>query len=431
MEQRSGQYPQLPPRPLDTDLVAQYSQDLGGLKQAIEKNLHELHNSLASRFIDLSNDLKTITSVIQQDRGQCSQGNSNNRLWMILGRFTIPTTRTQSSDPEQQVEETLNELLIKTNDLNNEKNVMLRENARCQEKIEELEKHCREVDANRRRLQEQTTKLREIIIKGGSNDNEPLDTVIINTFFGMRGLIQKIVHKFYPRAYLMDPMKIEKGGNKLFEKQKAFFRGEFCHMSEDIRRFRVRAKMFQLLQDEIFDEPCFGLSSEIEDGLAEFEAGLKSCNRGSPAEIAEWRKRTVECAGWLNGRSSRPEHAAKHIYDFMRPLTPLSRELPKSHPSPESTYDSSLTLLCNDALKLQLLLRRCKADYKFESFKDGTVINATVGSEVTEQAFDGPFDATAQQSVAIAFTISSALVKYDSASGERYVLEKSHVVCRV
>ncbi|MCJ1377669.1 hypothetical protein MMC17_000765 [Xylographa soralifera] len=229
----------------------------------------------------------------------------------------------------------------------------------------------------------------------------------------------------------MDPVKIEKVGNKLFEKQKAFFRGDFFHMSEEIRRFRVRAKIFQLLQDKIFDEPCFGLSSEIEDGLVEFEATLKSCNRGSPAEIAEWRRRTVECAGWLNGRSSRPEHAAKHIYDFMQPLTPLPRDIPKGHSSPDSTYDSSLTLLCNDALKLQILLRRCKADYRFESFKDGTVINSTVGSEITEQAFDGPFDANTQQSVAIAFTISGALVKYDSASGQRYVLEKSHVVSRV
>ena len=199
---------------------------------------------------------------------------------MILAHYKIPTTGIQSSSPEKQLEQTLNELWIKINALTAEKDGMLRENGHCQEKIAELEKHCRELDANRRRLQEQTTKLREIIIKAANNDNEPLDTVIINTFSGLRGLIQKIVHKYYPKDYLMDPMKIEKGGNKLFEKQKAFFRGEFFHMSEDIRRFRVRAKIFQLLQDRIFNEPCFGLSPEMEDSLAEFEDKLKSCNRG-------------------------------------------------------------------------------------------------------------------------------------------------------
>ncbi|MCJ1283394.1 hypothetical protein MMC26_002722 [Xylographa opegraphella] len=430
MEQRSGQYPPLPPRLSDTDLMAQYSQDLGGVKQAIEKNLHEVHDSLANRFVSLGQDLKTLTSVIQQDQARGSQGSSDSRLWMILGRFTTPTTHTQLNNPEKQVEQTLNDLLIRINDLNAEKDVTLQENRRYQERIAELEKNCRELEVNRRRLQEQTTKLREIIIKGGSNDNEPLDHVIINTFSGLRGLIQKIVHKYYPKAYLMEPTKLEKGGNKLFERQKAFFRGDYLHMSEDIRRFRVRAKIFQLLQERIFDEPCFGLSPEIEDGLAEFEARLKSSNKGSLAEIAEWRRRTVEYAEWLNGRSSRPEQTAKYIYDFMQPLIPLPRDVPKGHPSAEATYESSLTLLCSDALKLQLLLRRCKADYRFESFKDGTVISATVGSEITEQAFDGPFDANVQQSVAIAFTISGALVKYDSATGDRFVLEKGHVVSR-
>ncbi|MCJ1377668.1 hypothetical protein MMC17_000764 [Xylographa soralifera] len=163
MEQRSGQYPQLPPRPSDTELVAQYSQDLGGFKQAIETNLRELHNSLANRFTGLSEDLKTLTSAVKQNQGRDSQGklprlrdylwSFDNRLWMILGRFTTPSTSTRSSNPEQQVEQTLNELLIKINELNAEKDVMSQENGRCQKKIEELEKSCWELDANRRKLQ--------------------------------------------------------------------------------------------------------------------------------------------------------------------------------------------------------------------------------------------------------------------------------------
>ena len=91
MEQGSGEYPQLPPRPSDTDLVAQYSRDLGGVKQAIEQSLHQVHDSLANRVMGLSDDLKTLTSFVQQNQGRGNQGVSffplpfaDVQLWKLL-----------------------------------------------------------------------------------------------------------------------------------------------------------------------------------------------------------------------------------------------------------------------------------------------------------------------------------------------------------
>ena len=99
--------------------------------------------------------------------------------------------------------------------------------------------------------------------------------------------------------------------------------------------------------------------------------------------------------------------------------------------APKATHFKSILRLCEDAYKLALILRKSSSDYKCESVPSGIVIDNRVESEISPQAFDTPQTSQAPmiQGSRIAFTIFGALVKYEPATGERHVLEKSHVVC--
>lgn len=83
--------------------------------------------------------------------------------------------------------------------------------------------------------------------------------------------------------------------------------------------FVTRARLFTLLQQEIFQRPNFGIGGDMEENLTNFEAALisygkcqlKKSAHGSggsnpvidkASDIYEWRRRTVECATWLVGQ---------------------------------------------------------------------------------------------------------------------------------
>lgn len=67
-----------------------------------------------------------------------------------------------------------------------------------------------------------------------------------------------------------------------FKEQKNFFKGNHFqpHVPESIRRYRVRAMLFELLFYEIFKRPCYGLNEEIENGLEKFETALYASYQG-------------------------------------------------------------------------------------------------------------------------------------------------------
>lgn len=143
---------------------------------------------------------------------------------------------------------------------------------------------------------------------------------------------------------------------------------------------------------------------------------------GNTADVAEWRKRTIECASWLRIESARPRVAADYIAQFMEPLSS------KSAPSTTQPLDRLMLQLCEKAYQLTLLLRRSKSRYTYENIKRGTVIDVYNVLDISPQAFDGP-ELEEPIGASVAFTIFGALVKYpDLTPDERHVLDKSHVV---
>lgn len=127
-----------------------------------------------------------------------------------------------------------------------------------------MENRIQESEIQSGRLQEQNTKLRDIIIKNGNHDSESMDAVIIKSLCELRDLIQRIVQ----RHFVMRPGRLDHRGPH-FKDQKAFFKGDYFQplVPESIQKYRVRAMMFQILFYEILIRPCFGLNEEIETGL--------------------------------------------------------------------------------------------------------------------------------------------------------------------
>lgn len=99
-------------------------------------------------------------------------------------------------------------------------------------------------------------------------------------------------------------------------------------------------------------------------------------------------------------------------------------------PSPPNykLHDPSIQQLCDDAYHLALILRKSKANYKFEVPKERLTITDTVESEISVQDFDGPQAKLTGSRIHL--TIFGALVKFSEPLGERHVLEKAFVICR-
>lgn len=152
----------------------------------------------------------------------------------------------------------------------------------------------------------------------------------------------------------------------------------------------------------------------------------------SSAEIDLWKRTTVKCAGLLGGKSLRPDRTAEIIRNFMSPLLPSQpKGNSKGATHPTEQHDKSVLQMCEDAYKLTLLVRGCKASYRFEKLEAGEIVGEQLESEIVCQAFEGHEGENVRGS-RIAFTLFGALVKTSDLDLEKgYVLEKAHVICQV
>ncbi|KAA6410273.1 MAG: hypothetical protein FRX48_05694 [Lasallia pustulata] len=295
-----------------------------------------------------------------------------------------------------------------------------------QEQIDALQKRYMASELQKQKYQESSSKLRDIIVKNSSDDSEPVDSAVTLSFGELRDLIQRIVHKHYTNM-----PRFRKAGNSMYDKQRKKFDGWYERdVPDSMKKYRSRAILFELLNEEILCKNWFGLDGTVEHNLARFEediAAIAESGDGNTADVAEWRKRTIECASWLKIECARPKAAAINIAQFMEPLLPTSS---KSAAQITPPLELLMLQLCEKAHQLSLLLRRSKSRYTYENLKRGTVIDEYNISDISPQAFDGP-ELEEPLGATVAFTIFGALVKYpDLTPDERYVLERSHVVLR-
>lgn len=143
-------------------------------------------------------------------------------------------------------------------------------------------------------------------------------------------------------------------------------------------------------------------------------------------DISKWRTRTMKCAAWLNGQSTRPEKVAKSIAQFMEPLLAEPSEVQ------QDIHYQSILRLCQDAYQFSLVLRKSKYNYEFVPLSDGAVIEGEAGREVTSQGFDSSQESPDNgfEGYRVAFTSFGGLISCIPGTGERSVVVQAHVVCR-
>ena len=128
-----------------------------------------------------------------------------------------------------------------------------------------------------RKLQERNTLLKGIMIKG-NQDDDPLDDLVVRLFCELRDRIQTLVSR---ECTVARPKLDRKLDGEFFDMRKAFFHDVKGDMTDPERRFRIRAKIFNILYQKILTGPCYGLSDDgLENNLANFETLLILSGKG-------------------------------------------------------------------------------------------------------------------------------------------------------
>jgi hypothetical protein len=139
------------------------------------------------------------------------------------------------------------------------------ENRRLTEKLQSKEEDVK-------KYRDQISKLSRRVTANSTQDlYEPSDEKVVEAFRALRDLTQKIVHN---RLNIQeDHVRAYSKNARMKEMQTAFFKG-WEELSDQTRRYRLRAKIFDILNEELFKKPCFGLAEAVEDSLVNFERSI-------------------------------------------------------------------------------------------------------------------------------------------------------------
>ncbi|KAI4247951.1 MAG: hypothetical protein LQ352_006041 [Teloschistes flavicans] len=344
-------------------------------------------------------------------------------LWTLLDPQQRTSLRDFTEHPMREVEQRFAAL-------GNERDGLAMERQSLEERLSranihiavshETSKELAELKLQIRKLSEQNSKYRSIILQGSIDNTELPDDQIHNRFVELRGDVQRIVHKYYSAQ---GHVKLSKNNNRHFEEQKRFRDDLTGLQSESLQRYCLRAKLFDLLDEMLLSARSFGVG-EWEEALGKFEKALHKSKSTSPVDLAEWRSRTIDCGDWLEQKSQWPGDTCQEILHFLEPQlsTTASKDL----------LNKSMRDLCDKAYSLSLLMRRNKkATFKTESYKDYTVVTSAIEAKINCQVFDGRSESDIVGSK-IEMTIFGGLVKKPDLSSEAtVVLEKSHVPARL
>lgn len=144
------------------------------------------------------------------------------------------------------------------------------------------------------------------------------------------------------------------------------------------------------------------------------------------SQIAEWRSLTIRCAKTLETfNGSQPRRTATNIIKFLEPWfsSKGAARIPKA-------LEQEVFELCQSAYSLTLMLRQSIDDYFFVTIDEGTKVEAQDEADFAPQDMIGPKNKLVGSKVWL--TVFGALVKRSqtAAPGERYVMERAHVICR-
>lgn len=173
---------------------------------------------------------------------------------------------------ERQAEDLTGKIREKIEELTMEKDTLIAQKG-------SLENEKRELNARVRKISEQNTKYRSIILQNSSSDDTEFpDDKVRDQFTDLRDIIQRTAHKHYTTT---GPMKLDKPNYPLTAEQKTF-RHELKKLGgfESLQTFCFRGKIFELLNEWVISERTFG-TKHHDDNLGAFEKALAKSKKGS------------------------------------------------------------------------------------------------------------------------------------------------------
>ena len=148
-------------------------------------------------------------------------------------------------------------------------------------------KEATEAKMANQRLLEHNSKYREIILRGSSDEGEIPDDKIHDLFVELRVLIQGIVHRYYA---VQGHKKLTSHNNPWFDSQKRFRDMLKGLTSEQMQRFCMRGKIFEMINRYLISAHSFGVSKSEHD-LRDFEISLEGSKAGRFPPKHHLRKR--------------------------------------------------------------------------------------------------------------------------------------------
>ncbi|KAL9577737.1 MAG: hypothetical protein Q9212_006177 [Teloschistes hypoglaucus] len=384
---------------------------IGIQKEYFDQRLGELHSSLKEIIVGSQYAVeRALTANGSNFRTEMVQGNSEaliKALWTLLDPQQRTSLRDFTQDPVREIKERMLTL-------EDERDRLAVERQTFEDRINrasvytaaahETSRELAELRIQNRKLSEQNSRYRSIILQGSIDNTELPDDTIRNRFVELRDIVQRIIHRYYTAE---GPMKLLRHNNPNFKAQEDFREDLTGFPTESLRKFYLRAKLFELLDTYLLSARNFGVG-EYEGDLGRFERALHASKNASPVDVVEWRSRTIQCSAWLEQKSQRPGNSAKDILNFLEPQL--------SNTASMDLLGKSMWELCDKAYDLSLLMRRNKkVSFTTSSFNYGTVISPAIEAEVSCQAFDGRSEPDVVGSK-IVMTIFGGLVKIPDAS---------------
>jgi len=304
-------------------------------------------------------------------------------------------------------------------------------------------------------LQQENEKLHDIVLNQAGTQKVS-DDEIVQHFLKIRQSLQKLARNssFSLDGELVVLEAIEDNAMAEF-----YDEANWGHLSVRDRAYRVRAKIFEMLNCNILSNQSFGSSgidSEgvIENGLQRLENSLKKRKRRcQPVEISsiitpmtqndpeltillyglvdhdmidDWRVATIRCVEECNDGDEETSFAtAQRIFNFFAPI--LSRGFDEAS---EKRFDSHLIELCQDMYRLSMVMRSSRGGYKCRAVMQKSHRGqkfASIEDWAEAVAVDAGKDNEAGETVA--YMLFGALVKYQQGKPMK-VLEKAQVVLK-
>ncbi|KAL3425221.1 hypothetical protein PVAG01_04502 [Phlyctema vagabunda] len=287
-------------------------------------------------------------------------------------------------------------------------------------------------------------RLQTHITQNATNANEVIDFEVKGKFEYIRARIQSIVKK-YCVGRPSKPRK-DAGDSDIdrIERDRSYKLSQLHYLTEDDEdefcSYWARGKIYSILESRIFNQYVYGLDTDLDETLADFEKLILKHNPGS--DIGDWRALTIQYGKSLNmTNQSLVKTIARDLEAIFYPWVSDkyrstyhakgSRSGSKpSRDSPPSALFQDLLDICQHAYQLAVMLRQSRDKYTFRSIPEKTEIEADEDNYYELVDINGPDgQKTKKVGSRVWLCLFGALVK-EPLYGEQLVMAKAQVICK-